>query len=59
MKEITARRVHFLARAHDILVERGIDPQENRDLAELLAGYMMDIGDEMAREEYPLTGYMP
>jgi len=47
MVEIDARRVHYTARAHDILVDRGIDPVKNWDLAELLAGYMLELKDDL------------
>lgn len=45
--EITAERAHYFARAHDILVDRGIDPVKNWDLAELLAGYMQELKDDL------------
>ena len=40
MKEITGRRVYYLGRAYDILVDRGIDPLENRELCENIAAYI-------------------
>ena len=40
MSNDLTRRIHYLGRAHDILVERGIDPLENRELCETVAAYI-------------------
>jgi hypothetical protein len=46
-----SKRAHYLARAHDILVERDIDPVKNWDLAELLGNYMQEIKDDLIASE--------